>query len=434
MKSQINLISFVGEGLFTSVLDSQVLVPLAFLGRQAPHVRRALLILTSVRYRKDPRVPPREKAIRATLPGATVLFKYRTPPGMPFQQRLWAAQLRTALRECGYTAATGPIVVHCRGRETAATAVAVKRHDPRLKVLYDVRGAGVDEVNLPGLLGWYFRRTADRDVRFALRGADAVNTVSHKLAQHLRETGAWTRPIPSTVVGCCADTRRFYFDPAMRAARRKELGFDQRFVVCYSGAMWHWQRPDAIAAAFAAIRSAMPDAHMLILSREPEKLLDHLARLAVPADAVTVHAAAHDQVASYLMAADVALLLRENSLTNQVASPVKFAEYLRCGLPVLLTPYIGDLSAVAVEEGVGLTVDFPVQAEQVIQAARTLRERLAAEGDHCRAACSRLAAERFSWDVHAGELIRLYETLVQQPSGTEVCATAGRDPACRQEL
>jgi glycosyltransferase involved in cell wall biosynthesis len=416
LKPQINLISFVGEGVFSPVLDSQVLMPLAFLGQQAPHVRRALLILTSIRYRKDPRVPPREEAIRANLPGVTVLFKYRTPPGIPFQQRLWAGPLRTALRECGYAATTGPIVVQCRGRETTAAAVAAKRHDPRLKVLYDVRGAGVDEINLAGPLGWYLRWTANRAIRIALRGADAVNTVSHKLAQHLRDSGAWTRPIPSTVIGCCADKNRFYFDPAVRATRRKELGFDQRFVVCYSGAMSHWQRPDALAAAFAAIRSAMRDAHLLILSREPKQFLHHLARLSVPSDAVTVHAAAHEQVASYLMAADVALLLRENSLTNQVASPVKFAEYLRCGLPVLLTPYIGDLSAVAVKEGVGLTVDFPVQAEQVIQAARTLRERLAAEGDQYRAACSRLAAERFSWDVHVGELIRLYETLARQSS------------------
>ena len=37
----------------------------------------------------------------------------------------------------------------------------------------------------------------------------------------------------------------------------------------------------------------------------------------------------------YLCAADAAIIFRNKGVTNEVASPVKFSEYVSCGLPVL---------------------------------------------------------------------------------------------------
>lgn len=114
---------------------------------------------------------------------------------------------------------------------------------------------------------------------------------------------------------------------------------------------------------------------------------------------------------SYHLAGDVGLLLREDSLTNRVASPVKFAEYLRCGLPVVLTPYVGDFSELGATEGVGQTVEFPVRADEVIRAARMSRQRLATEGNGYRNTCSDVAGEQFSWESQIMQLVRLYETI-----------------------
>jgi hypothetical protein len=49
-------------------------------------------------------------------------------------------------------------------------------------------------------------------------------------------------------------------------------------------------------------------------------------------------------VNKYLCASDYGILLRENSITNQVASPVKFAEYLSAGLKILISENLGDYS------------------------------------------------------------------------------------------
>lgn len=51
-----------------------------------------------------------------------------------------------------------------------------------------------------------------------------------------------------------------------------------------------------------------------------------------------------DQVIPILSQCDYGILLRNISLTNKVASPVKVAEYLQAGLKILISPGIGDYS------------------------------------------------------------------------------------------
>jgi glycosyltransferase involved in cell wall biosynthesis len=287
----------------------------------------------------------------------------------------------------------------------------VKRRDPRLRLLLDMRGDSIDEVARIPLRGPYLVRRGRALLREALEAADGLNVVSSRLADLLREREHWARDVPTTVVGCCVDTRRFYYDPAVREAKRQELGLGGKFVLCYCGAMMRWQRPDALAAAFAAIRAAMPDAHFLIVSREAALLEAELSERGIAPQDVTSRAVAHDQVSAHMMAADAALLLREDTVTNRVASPVKFAEYLRSGLPVILTPYIGDFGRMAVEEDVGATVEFPIRADEVVRAAQKIRGRLTADGEAYRKHCGEVAARRLSWDGQLSQLLGLYRRL-----------------------
>ena len=50
------------------------------------------------------------------------------------------------------------------------------------------------------------------------------------------------------------------------------------------------------------------------------------------------------EVGAYLSACDYGWLVRENTDTNRVASPVKFAEYLAAGLEVIISNELGDYS------------------------------------------------------------------------------------------
>src|SRR6185295_10953881 len=67
------------------------------------------------------------------------------------------------------------------------------------------------------------------------------------------------------------------------------------------------------------------------------------ALAAVVPDAI-VRSAPQGEAARLLCAADYGLLLRQDDVVNLVASPVKFGEYLACGVRPILTPHIGDQS------------------------------------------------------------------------------------------
>lgn len=408
----MRVVYFISDGIFSPVLDSQAFVPLRLLGEQIPGIARSIIILTSIRHRRNREVPVREAEIMAQMPGVRMHFKERLAIGLPFEAMTWARQLDQSLRTLGYDDGK-PVIVHCRGIGTTVAAARLRKKYPNLRILLDMRGDQGDEIAGGGFINWYLKNMVKRQQLVALRSCDGLNTVSHRMAQRLGDRGLLRSDIPRSVVGCCVDPERFYFDPAARVKRRQELGIDGKFVVCYCGAMSHWQRPDAMAQAYAAIRQNESNTHLLIISRESELLVQALRQAGVPDSEVTVRSARHQEVVSYLSAGDVGLLLRDDTVTNQVASPVKFAEYLRCGVPVILTPYVGDFGAFAVENQVGQTVTFPIQAQEVARAVRAIRTRLEAEGDQYRRYCSDTIGNRFSWAVQIQDLVHLYKKLIE---------------------
>ena len=64
----------------------------------------------------------------------------------------------------------------------------------------------------------------------------------------------------------------------------------------------------------------------------------------------------HSEVFEVLAACDHGLLLREPTVTNRVAAPTKFAEYLAAGRDVLISPGLGDYTAFVEHEECGQVV------------------------------------------------------------------------------
>ena len=55
-------------------------------------------------------------------------------------------------------------------------------------------------------------------------------------------------------------------------------------------------------------------------------------------------------------ASDFGILLRENRLVNNVASPTKFAEYIMAGLKVIISENVGDYSEIVTKNNYGFVV------------------------------------------------------------------------------
>jgi glycosyltransferase involved in cell wall biosynthesis len=116
--------------------------------------------------------------------------------------------------------------------------------------------------------------------------------------------------------------------------------------------------------------------------------------------------------AAALRAFDAGFLLRRRHPVNAVACPVKFAEYLHAGLPVVGTDGIGDVSETIRREGLGIVLGEPEDPE----AARRVAEGLAGvPGARCRA----FAREHLTFEQSA----RAYEAAYRFAAGTGSCGS-----------
>ena len=163
---------------------------------------------------------------------------------------------------------------------------------------------------------------------------------------------------------------------------------------------------------FKAACERVGPARMLILSGDDPEAFRRIAdERGVGRELYEVRHAAHEDVAGWLSAADVGLALIRSVRCERGSSPIKTAEYLAAGLPVVITPGIGDHSALVEREGVGVVVD-PTLPGGCDSGAERLGA-LLAEGEDLRARCRRAAERHFSLEgVGVARYEAVYEGLL----------------------
>jgi glycosyltransferase involved in cell wall biosynthesis len=200
-----------------------------------------------------------------------------------------------------------------------------------------------------------------------------VVTLTEAIWPVIREwEGLRGRNVPHQVIPCCTDLQRFRFDPAARARRRAELNLDDNFVLVYSGSIGSWYLTDLMADFFLELLKQRPGAHFLWLtpgSHAAIKLL--MQERGIKASQFTVRSVESAEVASYLSASDAGVAFYKPGFSKLATSPVKIAEYLACGLPIIINAGIGDSDALATREQAGALVsDFTPQ--EYVQAVTTV--------------------------------------------------------------
>ena len=132
---------------------------------------------------------------------------------------------------------------------------------------------------------------------------------------------------------------------------KKILGFNQEDIVfAYSGSLAGWQSFDLLYNFVSPILKANNHNKILFLSdidANIQKLQDEFS------NQIVCKKVKPKEVPNFLIAADYGLLIREESITNKVASPVKFAEYLACGLKIIISNNLGDYSQYVLDHKCG---------------------------------------------------------------------------------
>jgi len=349
----------VSEGFPPTVFDSQVLDHLRAMESQGicfdlVVFERLMGILPN--WKRDIR---QLKEVRSQINGQ-VYFQLlvTTFLGWDFWVPQW--QLYWILKKYGRTTQK---VIHARTQTSAALALGLKKWIPKMKVIFDMRGdspaeyllsvekAGADP--LASLVQRKFAKLKNIE-RQAVKGSDAIICVSGAMRERvLKEYGVASEKI--RVVPTAASARKFNWDPAERAIVRRELGVEDEFVLIYTGSLRAYQLLEGLVDFFRKLLASRSNLHLLLITPQKTEAEQSL-HIALPHGTYSVRSASHIEMFRWLNAADAGLLLRESNAVNQVAAPTKFAEYLMCGLPVVMTAGIGDYSELATKENAGIVL------------------------------------------------------------------------------
>jgi hypothetical protein len=110
-------------------------------------------------------------------------------------------------------------------------------------------------------------------------------------------------------------------------------------VVVYSGGTSKWQMCVETIKLMGRL-AEMCNYRCVVLTGDPRTFRSMLYEHAVNAESFTVVALQKHEVISALKLCDLGLLLRDDYILNEVASPTKLYEYLYAGLAIVVTPAV----------------------------------------------------------------------------------------------
>jgi glycosyltransferase involved in cell wall biosynthesis len=303
-------------------------------------------------------------------------------------------------------------LAHARGYVPGAIAWGLKRLFG-LPYLFDVRGLQAEEYVDAGHWsprGVKFRLTKWMEQRI-LREADGLVTLTEAIRPALRRfPGLAGRPAlpPWAVIPTCVDLDRFRFDETERVRRRAELGVGDHLVLVYAGSIGTWYLLEEMLACFAAARAL--DARwrlLLLLNGDPAPARRALRRRGYEEGREAfLRCARPEEVPGYLSAADAGIAFIRACFSKRSSSPTKYAEYLACGLPLIINAGVGDGDALVSRERAGVLVSS-LEPETYRTAVQELQPFLGLPRGHFRG-----IAER-QFPLH-GRAVPAYRALYRQ--------------------
>ncbi|MGA1864926.1 MAG: glycosyltransferase, partial [bacterium] len=231
----------------------------------------------------------------------------------------------------------------------------------------------------------------------------AITVVSEGMRKYL-ERNYSIPPIRMAVLPCAADQDTFGYRPDSRLEIRRDLGLEDRIVFVYSGICAPWQCIRETIACFKLIKDFDDRAFLLVLSPDRELFKQYLSCL--DSEDYRVLSVEHTLMDRYLSSADCGFLIRKSDIINRVACPLKFSEYLMCGLPVIIGPKVGDFSKIIQKEGIGAVID-PDHPEGWKNRLSPLLKQISNNGKDLKNSCYQLALNRFCWETISHRLMLL---------------------------
>jgi len=209
----------------------------------------------------------------------------------------------------------------------------------------------------------------------AVLNSDFRIAVSHRLVDYWREWYGY-RGDQHVVIPCTLDSKVSKSSPDTDTAKshqsiRAQHGFQNHdIILAYAGSTAGWQSFGLLETILEPYLLQSPSNKVLFLSQQDPNIEKLISRFSAQVSRCWV---SHQTVPELLSVCDMGILIREQSITNRVAAPTKFAEYLASGLRIIISENLGDYSDFVLQENCGTvagngplpTIEPVTEAERV---------------------------------------------------------------------
>lgn len=296
-------------------------------------------------------------------------------------------------------------IVHCRSFLAGTLGRKIKSNNVRF--LYDMRGLWSLEKRDKGTIRnpWMFKVAHGLEQKL-FRDADHIVSLTHAGKRHLVEAGV---SVPIDVIPTCVDLERFkrrhdnVVVSGSVALNVESLG------VVSAGTLGAGYLAEEMFRFAAMMKSNWADASFRILTgSNREQVVAAAENAGLPSSCLNISRVPPEAVSDELSLADVGLCFVKPTEAKVASCPTKLGEYLACGLPVVATDGVGDVSEILRSNRVGVVVrhdDKSSWQTAVEELAILLRE------PQLRQRCRRVAEQSFGLAGGADNYLRIYDEM-----------------------
>lgn len=300
----------------------------------------------------------------------------------------------------------GPEIVHAHAVEAGWIGSKLKGI-LKFRFVFEAHGLAVAEFAEYGVAENRVRLVGGWE-KSSVTKANGIVATSESLLKHL-VADYKPETVNMAVVPSSVDMK--LFTNRNRLTKRRSLKLNDKFVLVYVGALQGWQSFDKVVSVVKALSMTRRDLGLLVISKDPKtarKMLED-----VDGVKTVIKNLEHHQVAEHLRVADLGFVLRENNLTNKVASPTKFGEYLACGVPALMTGAVEQMvKTQKTDSSIGLIINLKkADSENEVVKILKFMEDVKKNRDRITSNCRAGANKYYSWQKNIIKIRNLYEKI-----------------------
>lgn len=277
-------------------------------------------------------------------------------------------------------------IIHAR-QIVPATICLILRQIMKFKWIFDMRGLVAEEYVGHGTWrenGLKFRLVKIME-KTCLINADFITVLTHRQKDYISALPFLrTRNKVINVIPCCVDLDKFYFSAEKRMDVIKDLGLDKKFILMYLGSLGTCYLLPEMLDYFLYLKKKINNSYFLFVTHSDEEVINRLAKKkGLTSEEFKTMSIPFEEVPRILSVADVGIYFI-NPYKKFGSSPIKFGEYLACGIPVIINAGIGDSEEIVKKHKIGTIVyefvpgDYERSLGELLELLRTrsaLRQR-----------------------------------------------------------